>query len=86
MAGMTSVVRSQSKHVLRDTVLEFVRAHPGLRFGPIADGIFGTPYTHDWMCLHDALNALRTEGLIRYVSRTSVPFDPVATHNGWWPA
>lgn len=37
------------------------------------------------MLLTSALNALKVDGRIRYVSRTSVPFDPVATSHGWWP-
>jgi hypothetical protein len=72
---------------LVDKTYAYLKAHPGARFDELWNELAPPPWpTIEFgMLLQSALNALKTDGKIRYVSRTSVPFDPIATSLGWWP-
>lgn len=64
-----------------------LKAHPGARFDDMWNDLAPPPWpmAHFGLLLTSALNTLKADGRIRYVSRTAVPFDPVATSYGWWP-
>jgi hypothetical protein len=76
--------RSERRH-LESRVLERLGRSPGARFDELWRGLFAWPTAINASDLQMALSELKRAGKVRYVTRTSVPFDPIAQHPGWWP-
>lgn len=76
--------RRQRQRVLERRILAFIEANPGTRFGDLWEAMHPVPTRLTGIDIQMALAELKACGLVRYVSRTSVPFDPVAKYPGWW--
>lgn len=77
-------IRRRETIALMGRVHAHLRANPGELFDRMHRALFPIPNGVNGNDLTSALTALKNDGKVRYVARSAVPFDPVATHCGWW--